>query len=165
MIALSVEDLKTFTKQLLIGETFDSFLVREAEIVTYNRFTIDGAVRPGFYTEEESRAGGIERFSFWKTLRPFCYSLIKGSRLPESFLIVFQLTPAAAGQFLTHGGLSFQADQVNGLYLNVRYEAQALTLITGTSVSQFTLDKSLERAWDEAVRHFLKENQIIFVEQ
>lgn len=165
MIALQVEDIKTFTKQLLIGETFDGLLVREAEIVTYNRFTIDGAVRQGFYTEEEAKAGKLERFSFWKTLRPFCFSLIKGSRLPESFLIVFQMAPAAVTQFLLNGGLSFSPDQISGLYLNVRYEDQMMKLITGTSVSQFTLDKSLDREWDEAVRRFLKEHQIIVTEQ
>lgn len=165
MIALQVEDIKTFTKQLLLGGTFDGFLVREAEIVTYNRFTIDGAVRQGFYTEEEAKAGRMERFSFWKTLRPFCFSLIKGSRLPERFLLVFQMTPEAVAQLLLKGGLSFTPEQVNGLYLNVRYEDQRMMLITGTSVSQFTLDKSLDREWDEAVRRFLKEHQIIVTEQ
>ena len=47
MIALKIEDLKTFTAQLFMGETFDHWLVREANIVTFNSFTIDGRIRQG----------------------------------------------------------------------------------------------------------------------
>ena len=38
MIALKIEDLKTFTAQLFMGETFDHWLVREVNIVTFNSF-------------------------------------------------------------------------------------------------------------------------------
>ena len=48
MVALRIQDLKEFTKKLFIGETFDKWMVREASVVTYNRFAIDGAVRRGY---------------------------------------------------------------------------------------------------------------------
>ena len=48
MIALKIEDLKTITAQLFMGETFDYWLVREANIVTFNSFTIDGRIRQGY---------------------------------------------------------------------------------------------------------------------
>lgn len=165
MIALKIDDLKDFTKKMFIGETFDTFLVREASIVTFNSFSIDGRVRKGFYSEEELEQSKIEQYSPWKALRPFCFSLIKGSRLPESFLIVFQLSPNAVNEFLQNKGLPFSPEQVNGLYMNIRYEEQKLFCITGTSVSQFTLDKSLDREWDEAVRQFLRSQELVFEEQ
>ena len=87
MIALKIEDLKTFTAQLFMGETFDHWLVREVNIVTFNSFTIDGRIRQGYYSDEELEANRIEELSSWKSLRPFCYSLIKGKKLPESFQI------------------------------------------------------------------------------
>ena len=40
MVALKIEDIKTCTAKLFLGEEFDSFLVREAQIVTFNSFTI-----------------------------------------------------------------------------------------------------------------------------
>ena len=49
MIALRIEEQKKFTSGLFIGELFDQFLLREADIVTFNRFTIDGRVRRGYY--------------------------------------------------------------------------------------------------------------------
>lgn len=164
MIALKIDDRKDFTKQLFIGETFDAFLVREANIVTFNSFSIDGRVKQGYYSEEELELSRIERFSAWKVLRPFCFSLIKGSKLPESFLFVFQLTPDAVDHFLRSKSIAFSSGQVNGLYMNIRYEEQVLTCITGTSVDTFTLDKTLDREWDEAVRLFLKKQNIVFEE-
>ena len=72
MIALKIEDLKTFTAQLFMGETFDHWLVREANIVTFNSFTIDGRIRQGYYSDEELEKNRIEELSSWKALRPFC---------------------------------------------------------------------------------------------
>lgn len=165
MVALKIDELKDFTKKLFIGETFDSLLVREANITTFNSFSIDGKVRHGYYSDEELELLKIERFSSWKLLRPFCFSLIKGSKLPESFFIVLQLAPNSLKHFLTGKNISFPVEQVNGLYMNLRYEDQVLMCITGTSVDGFTLDKSLEREWDEAVRQFLKKQDVGFEEQ
>ena len=100
MVALKVEEQKAFTEGLFIGEIFDKFLVREAEIVTYNQFTIDGKDRQGYFSEEELEENRIEEYSSWKTLKPVCYSLIKGKRLPESFRIVFQMPPSARDRFV-----------------------------------------------------------------
>ena len=100
MIALKIEDLKTFTAQLFMGETFDHWLVREANIVTFNSFTIDGRIRQGYYSDEELETNRIEELSSWKTLRPFCYSLIRGRKLPESFQITLQLSPEENEKFI-----------------------------------------------------------------
>jgi len=85
MIALKAEDVKSFTTKLFVREDFDAFLVKEVNITTYNSFSIDGHVKQGYYTEEEREENHIEEFSSWKTLRPFCFSLIKGKKLPGSF--------------------------------------------------------------------------------
>ena len=100
MIACNICDIKLFTKKLFIGETFDRLLLKEAEIVTFNTFSIDGRVHKSFYSEEERAEGQIEEYSTWKTLRPFCFSLIKGKKLPERFSIILKLPKAATEQFL-----------------------------------------------------------------
>ena len=58
--------------------------------------------------------------------------------------------------------LEFTADQVAGLYLNIRYENGVLSCITGTSLKVFTLDKRLEYEWDETVRQYFKKKQVPF---
>lgn len=162
MIALRVEDRKKFTSELFIGEMFDSFLVQEATFVTFSTFKVDGRTRQGYYTEQELETGRVEDYVSWKVLKPFCFYLIKGKRLPEKFHIVFQLPPSAVERFLTNHGLGWKAEQIRGLYLNVRYEEGVISCVTGTSLEFFTLDKTLEQAWDEAVEDFLRRKYIPF---
>lgn len=164
MIALKIEDLKTFTAQLFMGETFDHWLVREATIVTFNSFAIDGQIHRGYYSDEELEMNHVEELSSWKSLRPFCYSLIRGKRLPESFQITMQLTPEENEKFLKRVKPDFPAEQLAALYLNIRYENYILACVTGTSLKVFTLDKQIEHEWDETVRRYLKKLQIPYVE-
>lgn len=165
MIALKIDDIRQFTSKLFVGEIFDRFLVKEASIVTFNAFTIDGRIRQGYYTDEELEEGKIEELSFWRMVKPFCFSLIKGKKLPGSFRIVLQPDRATVERFLAANQIGLTADQVSGLYINVRYEDGKLHCITGTSVTFFTLDKTLDSVWDEKVREFLKKNQIAFEEE
>ena len=165
MIALRIEDIRQFTSKLFVGEIFDRFLLKEASIVTFNSFTIDGRIRQGYFTEEELEEGKIEEFSFWRMAKPFCFSLIKGKKLPGSFRIVLQPDTATVERFLNANQIGLTAEQVSGLYMNIRYEEGKLHCITGTSVTFFTLDKTLDTVWDEKVREFLKYNQIAFEEE
>ena len=161
MIALKVEDVKTFTSKLFLKEDFDSFLVKEVNIVTYNNFSIDGHIRQGYYTDEELEANQIESFSSWKVLRPVCFSLIKGKKLPGSFHIVLLLPPSDTEKFAFASGSGISSEQIQGLYLNIRYEDGALYCITGTSLNFFTLDKTLENEWDNAVKDFMRSHEIV----
>ena len=64
-------------------------------------------------------------------------------------------------------------EDVQGLYLNLKFDGMHLTCITGTSFRTFTMDKSLEHAWDEMVKKFFlkkklnlrlrKEGKFVFV--
>ncbi len=42
----------------------------------------------------------------------------------------------------------------------MRYDGSALNCISGASLRIFTLDKSLEHAWDEMLRRFFKKKEI-----
>lgn len=162
MVALKIEDAKAFTNGLFVGNLFDAFLLREAEITTYNRFTIDGRISRGYYSEEERAEKGLEDYSFWSTIRPICFSLVKGKRLPESFRLVFQLDREKTAAFINSRVAGIQPEQVNGLYINVHFENKELKCVSGTSLKIFTLDKILENEWDEWVKRFLKENKVAF---
>ena len=165
MVALKIEEQKTFTSGLFLGEVFDRYLVREANIITFNSFTIDGRIRHGYYSDEELEENQIEEFSAWKVLKPFCFSLIKGKRLPESFRIVFMLSPDEKETFMETRVPGMDPDSVGGLYLNVLYDSNEMTVVTGTSMNIFTMDKTVEREWDEHVKEFLKNHGIVHVEK
>lgn len=162
MVALRIEEQKNFTAGLFLGTVFDEFLVREVNIVTFNSFTVDGRVRQGYYSDDELEENRIEEYSAWKVLKPFCFSLIKGKRLPESFHIVFFLSPEAKDRFVTSHAAGIYPDQVGGLYINIHYENGEMGCVTGISMNTFTMDRTLERQWDECVEQFLKKNGIVF---
>ena len=165
MIALNIEEMKPFTTKLFVGEVFDRFLVKEASVTTFNTFTIDGTVRSGYYSREEQEEMKIGQLSTWAMMKPFCFSLIKGKRLPISFRIILQMSKEGTERFLASRQIPFTSDQVKGLYINIRYEEDKLICVTGTSVSVFTLDKTLDGEWDQAFKGFLKRNEIPFLEE
>lgn len=165
MVALKIEDIKTCTAKLFLGEEFDSFLVREAQIVTFNSFTIDGHIRKGYYTGQELEEKQMERLSYWKVLRPFCFSLIKGKRLPERFSITLQLPERKIARFLESRVLSASAETIQALCMNIRYEEGTMSVVTATSLAFFTLDKSIDMEWDGFVQEFLKKTGIAFTRE
>ena len=113
---------------------------------------------------EDILKGREENLKQEMTLRPFCFSLIKGKKLPERFSIILKLPKAATEQFLTARKSQWLPEQVGGLFLNIHYENQHLSCVTGLSLNQFTLDKTLEREWDESIRTFLRKEELPFEE-
>lgn len=158
MISLNLTSQKTFISHLLLKETFDNFQFIEGEIVTFNKFTIDGFIQKKFYENDED----LPEYSYWKNVKDFCFSIIKGKQTPLSFRFIFRLSPENTARLLTQNQLDFQPTDVQGLYLNITYDAGGLKCITGTSLKLFSLDKSLEKAWDQSVQMFFEQKEIPF---
>ena len=166
MIALQIQDIKNFMSKLLLSQTFDHFLLVEGTITTYNTFRIDGRIHKSFFTDEEmeERELNTREFSLWKEIKPFCLELIKGKKTPLGFKFTFQLSRENTAKLLASSGItSIHLENVSGLLLNVRYENGALNVITATNLNLFTLEKSLEHAWDDMVKRFLKQQEISFL--
>ena len=166
MVALQIQDIKNFMSKLLLSQTFDHFLLIEGSITTFNTFRIDGRLHTDFFTEEEHEERRLydREFSLWKEVKPFCLELIKGKKTPLGFKFTFQLSKENTTKLLTSSGItSIHPENVSGLLLNIRYDNGALNVITATNLSLFTLDKTLERAWDDMVKRFLKQQEISFL--
>ena len=166
MIALQIQDIKNFMSKLLLSQTFDNFLLVEGTITTYNTFRIDGRIHKDFFSEEEIEERGLNNreFSLWKEVKPFCLELIKGKKTPLGFKFTFQLSKENTLKLLTSSGItSLQPENVSGLLINIRFDSNGLSCITATNLNLFTLDKSLEHAWDDMVKRFLKQQEISFL--
>ncbi|MDR1764521.1 MAG: DUF5721 family protein [Lachnospiraceae bacterium] len=234
MVSYKIEDIKAFTNSLFVGGLFDAFLVREATFCTFCKFTIDGKIKEGYYSKEEAQEAGLCEYAPWGKLKPVCFSLIKGKRLPLSFSVQLKLGasearrlvqgdadgaaggPDAGGEEMpkVHGvpgepgaggaggelpgapgepgaggasglgrpsvgagqaagnGFGFApggkapgmdlagAGQIPGFHLHVRYENSELTVVSGVSLNTFSMDKSMEEAWDRHVAAFLRDHGI-----
>lgn len=159
MILLSISEVKEFMSKLLLSDTFDSFLFIEGEIVTFNTFSINGYLQRDFFDKDMIPE---RNYSLWKELREYCFSLIRGKRTPLRFKFVFGLSEPNIEKLLRQQGLSFTPQDVQGLYLNISYDGHSLRCVTGTSMNLFTLDKSLEEAWDKMVQKFFAQKEISF---
>ena len=161
MISLNLTDIKNFMAQLLLSETFDHFSFIEGEIVTFNTFKIDGFIQKDFFDTEEEPP----QYSYWENLREYCFSIIRGKRTPLSFHLVFSLSPSNTERLIARNAPSLQAKDVQGLYLNIRYDGKYLSCITGTSFKTFTMDKSLEHSCEKKKKKFFRQKKIEFVLQ
>lgn len=154
MISLKVNNVNDFMNSLLGKDTFDSFLVSELEIINANTFHIDGRLNKSFYTDEEL-AQISEDFVNWSKLRPICFDIIKGKKVPSKVKIVFQLSKSSIASFVGQSGLDIDVSTVSGMYMHVLFENNTVHIITGTSLSIFTMDKSLDKCWDEQIKRIL----------
>ena len=154
MIALQVQDIKSFMSKLLIGTDFDAFWLSEANITTSVTYTIDGLLHPDFFDTQEAellQAEGRE-YALWKDIKPLCFSIMKGKKTPLHFKNTEKL--------LLGNHVPLTLDDIFGLFVNFQYDGTHLTCTTGTSVKTFTLDKTLDHVWDELVQKFFKQQQI-----
>lgn len=158
MISLNLTSQKTFITHLLLKDTFDNFQFIEGEIVTFNKFSIDGFVQKNFYEDTQN----LPEYSYWKHVRDFCFSIIKGRQTPLSFRFIFRLSPQNTKLLLEQNQLDFQPQNVQGLYLNISYDSNGLKCITGTSLKLFSMDRSLEKTWDGMVQKFFEQKDIPF---
>lgn len=161
MIALNLTDIKKITSHLFLKDTFDNFSFIEGEIVTFNTFRIDG------YNQKDFFDTGTEfsEYSYWKNLREFCFTIIKGKRTPLSFRFIFSLSPVNMEKLITRNVPAIPPENVQGLYMNLHFDGKQLTCVTGTSFKTFTMDRSLEHVWDEMVKKFLRQKELPFEEQ
>lgn len=155
MISYKLSILKTFMNDLLAGDTFDHFLLTEASIHTSTTFTLDGHINAPYYSSEEFESIPEKHIASWGSLKPYCYMVMKGRKLPVRFKIILLCPPDLLDKILKESGLTVDTSEINGLFLNIRFENNILTLTSGISLQTFTLDKTLDSLWDNYLRSLL----------
>lgn len=144
---------------LLVKDTFDNFLLEDATITTYNTFTIDGHIQSDFYSVDELEALPDKTLSTWGIIKPHCFNLIKGSKLPLRFKIVLKASASYTEKLLNDNPCGLSLKDIGGLYINVRYDSHrtltgddsataSLDCISMASLNIFSMDKTLEKTWD-----------------
>lgn len=140
MTIFKAENNKAFMAALLKSNIFDSFFLREITVNTFASFSING----------KKTDGGSNDYCTWEEIKPFAFEVIKGNRLPRLIKIVFSLDP----------DLLPSLDGATALFLNITYENDSISIITGISSKTFTLDRTNEYAFDEYIKDFFADNNI-----
>ena len=142
---------------LLLKSTFDTFSLIEGEVTTFNRFQVDGRIHKDFFDEAPK-----SEYSNWGEVRDFFFQVSRGKKTPLNFKFILSLAKDQFESFLSDHDLTYHPEEIQGLYLNFRYDGLVLQCITGTSMNTFTMDKSVEKAWDEYAQNFFAEQCLDF---
>ena len=166
MLAIQIKDVKIFMSKLLSADTFDSFLLEEVRIHTFNTFIIDGHQNREFYTKEEleDTESFPYEYSQWKDIKGICFQLIKGKKVPTFMKIILHKKPEAAYALLEEGDALEFAKTLKAFVVTIKYDGNGLLLTTGTSFSTFVPDKTADILWDAAFLKFLSSQGIDFEE-
>jgi hypothetical protein len=164
MISLQIKVTKSIMNALLASECFDTFLLEEANVTTFNTFHIDGHIVKDFYTAEELSELPCA-FSLWRDIRPFCFQLIKGKKTPVSFKVVLHAPAGLVEKIAADPACGVAANLIRALALNIRYNNGHVMCVTGCAYSTFLMDKSAEKLWDAYVRRMFSGLNIDFEEQ
>ncbi len=176
LLALRITDIKQIMRLLLDkNETaFDSFLLSEASFTTNAQMTIDGHFHPEFYQAseledlkrealEENRIFS-EKMIRWAQVKSQCFDFIKGTHTPLGFKISLYLADENIEKFLARTDTQLGRNDVAGLSMTLQYDGSELRCTSGTSLNLFTMDKSINVAWDNMVKKFFDRWEIGFEE-
>ncbi len=154
MKAYTIKEVKKCMSALLIGTAFDEFLISEGSITTFCTWSVDGAWQRDFADPGHEDPASEKRLAAWKDVRRIFLELIKGKRTPLAFKMVFVLPPAAQEDLIRDAGLTTNTGDIFGLYINLTFRDGRLLLTTGTSLRTFSMDRSVDEAWDAYVARF-----------
>jgi hypothetical protein len=69
--------------------------------------------------------------------------------------LVFAFPKSNYDKIISDSGINNTANDIGGLYLHILYENNQITVVTGTTLNIFTLDKTLDMYWDNLMKAFL----------
>lgn len=160
MVLFEIENTGEFMNSLFVKEWLDFMELVEGEITTFYNVKIDGRQDMKWYDLQEIEENNIKQreFILWKNFKQYAYQLIKGKKVPQLFRLVLRLPKEKdiMKRMLELAGGEFLLEDIQGFYLNIKYEKQQLSVITGISLKKFSMDKSLEQIWDDEVSTLLK---------
>ena len=163
MISLKILEMNRFMGKLLKGETFDGFLLKEGFLRTNIEYRFQGQLFAEYFDTEE-QAKLEEKYVYWGELRPTVFELIKGKKTPLAFSFTLLLTKNDTTQLLARRQVNVGEDSPS-LFLQIRFEHGTGHIVTGTARNTFTLDKSLDEAWDEEVKQLFKAMELALEEE
>lgn len=167
MIVIKIIDIKNFMAHLLLQETFDHFLLFEARAVTSSEMVLKGKRRTDWYDSEmwqqmQAETGSHDcGYMTWAEMRETVFLFIKGKKSPDKLYIDLETSEKQRKQILGEK-ISAEGDQMPSLRLQIRFEKGELLMVPVVSYPVFTLDRSGESLWEEALQSFLRHYKIAF---
>lgn len=165
MLHLQITDLKNFVKKLLTEDTFDTFLLVEANVKSDVSYHISGRINPSFFDNDELNSLISKEYTVWSKVRQHVYNVIKGKKLPLGFKIVLILSKPNLERIIEKNNLPISPEDVANLALTIHFDGENMTATTITTMKTFSVDKTLEHLWDENLLAYFKQQEISYLVQ
>lgn len=162
MLQLQISDLKGFVRKLLMEETFDTFLLVEANVKREISYHVSGRFNPTFFDSDELEELAGAEYCTWANVKPHIYNVIKGNKLPLSFKIVLILSTSNIERIIEKNNLPISPEQVANLALNIYYDGENINITTVASMKTFSMDKTLENLWDQNIMAYFRQKEIFY---
>lgn len=153
MKSFPIENIKEFMNDLLVQEKFDSFYLFEARVKTAYDYYVNGKIHYEFFDGGDEEKPTTE-YAEWKDIKQTIFDFMKGNKLPLRFKIVLMFNRENIERLIEMNNLPMTVNDVGALFMNIIFEEGTLSVITGTSMKMFTMDKSLEQLWDDTVNKY-----------
>lgn len=160
MRSFTIKDQKSFTAQLFTGTLFDTFLLCEADFKTRQTVHIDGRICRDYFDNASDIPA--DSYNTWRYVRPTCFQIIRGKRLPVYFKLILALSGDNLEKTLQASGISLRPEDVEGMYLNIHYKDGILFCTSGISLNIFSMDRELPDYWDRLITRFFDQNGITY---
>ena len=162
MLYLKIQNIGRMTSLLFSEDAFDRFLLHDASFETRYSTVIEGRKNEAYFPEEEREKELAEPYVPWSEIRPAAFKLLSGKRLPVSFKVILLTSASSTKSMVEKSG--FTGCPVSSLSVSFLYREQELYLRTGVSYSGFSMDRSLEKYWDDSVLKFLSGKDVEYEE-
>lgn len=136
------EEVKIFFNKLFREDVFDGLCVRSCEITTLVNYNIDGKINKLW--DEDTHE---DNYCKLRDIKQNVLSLIKGKKMPQSMKIQFSVPTAGCEKIHPNA---------KALFINVVFEENKLTIISGFSEREFSMDRAVDHYWSEWLKKFMK---------
>lgn len=150
MLILTINNIKEFVGKLLSDEYLSSMLLYQAELKNATFLSIDGKINEDFYDNKEEIPE--RKYATWEEVKGVFFQAMRGQKLPVSFKVVLMPSPSVTEKIIERYGLNIVASNISAMNLNIYYDRSEMTVTTGTSLKIFSLDRSVDEAWEDYVK-------------
>ncbi|XME01219.1 DUF5721 family protein [Lachnospiraceae bacterium C1.1] len=159
MRLFKIKNTKSFMSHLFLKDTFDELNLINASIKTFCTYNIDGKFERNFFKNDENSEVNNDRiYCKWSELKRTATNLIKGHNTPLFMKFIFSSDLSIIGEDLND-------DTVESLTLTVKFYENGLTLTSAVNRKNFSLDKSIDAAWDKKTEELLIAASLNFDEE
>ncbi len=151
MISHEVDSVKEFIEELKNNKKFDSFYLYEARVKSRLDYYVNGKQNEASFDMDNQMES---EYITWKDIKETIFFLFGENIVPHSFRIILMFSRDNIEKLIELNDLSYKVDDISALFFNLYYDGDKFTITTGSSMRTFSLDKSIEKIWDDTVNKY-----------